>query len=58
MAKTDKTDNSIKLKIETDPYTWQNIRITACILITIIVLAIKDSLISNPKVFSTSDDIV
>lgn len=36
------------------PWAWQHYTISGCIVTTIIVNAIKDALVANPKIFAPS----
>jgi hypothetical protein len=40
-----------------EPWAWQNYTITLCIVTTIIVSALKDSLTSNPRIFMTNEEL-
>ena len=40
-----------------EPWAWQNYTITACIVTTIVVGALKDSFTSNPRIFMTTDEL-
>lgn len=40
-----------------EPWAWQNYTITLCILTTIVVNSLKDSLTSHPRIFMTDEEI-
>ena len=39
-----------------EPWAWQHYTVSGCILISIIVNALKDSFISNPKIFEDQEE--
>ena len=41
-----------------EPWAWQNYTVSACIMTTIIVTALKDSLTSNPRIFMTPQELL
>lgn len=40
-----------------EPWAWQHYTISGCIVTTIIVNAIKDALVANPRIFAPSPPI-
>ena len=40
-----------------EPWAWQNYTITSCIIVTVLVNALKDALTSNPKIFMNDKEI-
>lgn len=39
-----------------EPWAWQHYTVSGCILISIVVNALKDSFISNPKIFESEEE--